>query len=189
MKTTLDPSLEYYTNLSLESKRVITRPVNKNDIEPWSDFFSSEEATEFFLPLDFATNREKSKYWIERQMQRYKESKFGLHAIVEKESKEFIGLCGLLAQDIDGSTQIEVGYSLLKKHWGKGFAPEITRLFINYVFEKKIADSVISIIHVKNLRSQRVAEKNGLKIEKQILWNDLDVYIFRITAADFNKQF
>ena len=62
-------------------------------------------------------------------------------------------------------------------------------MFINYVFEKKIADSVISIIHVKNLRSQRVAEKNGLKIEKQILWNDLDVYIFRITAADFNKQF
>lgn len=189
MKMNRDPSLEYYTNLSLESKRVITRPVNKNDIEPWSDFFSSEEATEFFLPLEFATNKEKSNYWIDRQLQRYKELKFGLHAIEERDSKEFIGLCGLLAQDIDGSTQIEVGYSLLKKHWGKGFAPETTRLFINYAFENKISDSVISIIHVKNLRSQRVAEKNGLKIEKRILWNDLDVFIFRITAADFSKQF
>lgn len=186
---TTDLSLEYYTNLSLESKRVITRPVNRNDIKPWSDFFSSEEATEFFLPLDFSSHEEKANFWIERQLQRYKELKFGLHAIEEKETKEFIGLSGLLAQDIDGSTQIEVGYSLLKKHWGKGFAPETTRLFINYAFENKLTDSVISIIHVKNFRSQRVAEKNGLKIEKQILWNDLDVFIFRITASDFNKQF
>ena len=52
-------------------------------------------------------------------------------------------------------------------------------IYAIYTIENKIAESVISIIDVRNIKSQRVAEKNGLKIEKQTRWQNLDVFIYR----------
>jgi len=75
---------------------------------------------------------------------------------------------------------VEVGYHIFKKYWGQGYAPEAAIAFINYGFENKLAPSVVSIIDVRNIQSQRVAQKNGLKQDKQTKWADLDVFIYRI---------
>ena len=56
----------------------------------------------------------------------------------------------------------------------------IAKLFINFVFENDISEYVISIIHIDNLKSQRVAEKNGLKRVKQLNWMGIEVFIYRI---------
>ncbi|MDQ3072321.1 MAG: GNAT family N-acetyltransferase [Bacteroidota bacterium] len=118
---------------------------------------------------------------ISKQLDRYADQRFGLQAIIDKKSNTFIGQCGLLAQEVDGRSEIEVGYHVFKKYWGQGYAPEAARLFITYAFKNNLADSVISIIDVENIRSQKVAEKNGLKVDKQIKWvNGEDAYIFRI---------
>jgi RimJ/RimL family protein N-acetyltransferase len=44
---------------------------------------------------------------------------------------------------------------------------------------------VISIIDIRNNNSQIVAEKNGLKREKQIKWLEIDVFIYRIENANW----
>jgi RimJ/RimL family protein N-acetyltransferase len=52
-------------------------------------------------------------------------------------------------------------------------------MFKEYGFSTKQSDSIISIIHKDNLRSQNVALKNGMKKEKETEWNGLPIYIFR----------
>ncbi len=178
-----------YYKLNLATIRIQTKPVEKNDELAWAEFFESDEAIEFFPALPFSTNIEKSSFWIEKQLSRYTEKRFGLHAVHHLESGTLMGLCGLLSQDVDGNSEIEVGYHFIKKFWGNGYAPEAARLFITYVFENGITDSVISIIDVRNLRSQRVAEKNGLKKDKQTKWMESDVFIYRIDEESFSKQF
>lgn len=189
MSTNQEMITTNYYDLRLESNRIYTRPVQAEDADVWSEFFDSVEATEYFQPLPYETNEEKAIFWIARQLQRYNDKRFGLQAIIEKETNAFMGLCGLLTQEVDGKSELEVGYHFIKKYWGHGYAPEAARLFISYAFEMKLSDSLISIIDHRNERSQKVAEKNGLKIEKRTTWNELDVYIYRIDTEEFSRQF
>lgn len=163
----------------------MTRFLDPEDILRWVEFFSEKETTEFFPNLEGDTNEEKAKAWIEKQFTRYKENRLGLQALIHKQEKYFIGQCGLLTQEVDGIMETEVSYHLLKRYWGNGYAPEAARMFINFAFANNLADSVISIIDIRNRNSQRVAEKNGLKIDKQTKWRELDVYIYRIRKNEW----
>jgi RimJ/RimL family protein N-acetyltransferase len=165
---------------NLESERLLTRKLTSNDIEIWSDFFKDKDAIEFLPDPGFNSSEERSKHWIEKQLNRYSENLFGLQALIDKKTNEFIGQCGLLKQTVDGKTEIEVGYHIFKKYWGQGYAPEAAKLFIDYAFQNNLTDSVISIINTNNIKSQKVANKNGLLKEKQSIWSGLDIFIYRI---------
>ena len=167
----------------LESERLITRKLVPTDNVVWSAFFDDKEALEFLFleSLGLNSNLEIANHIIEKQITRYTENRFGLQVLINKSTDEFIGLCGLLAQDVDGINEIEVGYHIFKKYWKQGFATEAAKLFIDYAFKNNLTNSIISVIDVDNIKSHRVAEKNGLKIDKLTKWlNDEDVYIYRI---------
>ena len=174
----------YIYNDHLESERLITRFLTSEDMFVWTDFLKDKEAVEFLLTYGIDTLEERAKYWIDKQLNRYKENKFGLQALLDKNSNALIGQCGLIKQEVDGQIEIEVSYHVIKKYWGQGYAPEAARVFIDYAFENNLTDSVISIIDIRNIKSQKVAIKNGLKREKQTRWMDLDVFIYRIMKTD-----
>lgn len=163
---------------NLQSERLSTRFLNKDDVKAWSNFLGNKECIEFF-PGKFKTAQEHAEFWIEKQLTRYKENKYGLQVLLDKKTGKFIGQCGLLLQNVDGKLELEVGYHIMREHWKKGYAIEAAKLFKEYGFKNKQADSIISIIHHQNFRSQNVAIKNGMHKEKQTKWMDLDVFIFR----------
>jgi [ribosomal protein S5]-alanine N-acetyltransferase len=170
---------------NLETERLLTRKLTKGDTAIWADFFNDKEAIEFFPFLSSDSNEEKSRNWIDRQLNRYAENRFGLQALIDKRTNLFVGQCGLLAQEVDGKAETEVGYHIFKKYWGQGFAPEAARLFIDYAFKNNLTNSIISIIDRKNIRSQSVAEKNRLTKEKETTWSTMNVYIYRIDKKNW----
>jgi len=165
---------------NLESDRLQTRFLTAADIEAWSEFFKDKETIKLFRPALLIPGQNHAENWINGQIKRYADKRFGLQALIDKSTHEFIGQCGLLAQEIDGKTEIEVGYHVFKKYWGQGYAPEAARLFIDYAFANNITSSLVSIIDIRNNKSQRVAGKNGLKKDKETTWNGIQVYIYRI---------
>jgi RimJ/RimL family protein N-acetyltransferase len=48
---------------------------------------------------------------------------------------------------------------VVRKYWGQGYAPEAAKLFGDFAFNNNHSDSIISIIDIRNLKSQRVAGK------------------------------
>jgi len=173
-------SADYKYEDHLETKRLFTRFLTSEDIFIWTNFFNDKEAVELFPTFGLNTNEERAKNWIDKSIARYQENRFGLQALIDKQSNDFIGQCGLMEQVVDGETEIEVGYHIFKKYWGRGYAPEASRAFIDYAFRNDLTDSVISIIDTRNIKSQRVADKNGLKKVKQTNWSGIDVFIYRI---------
>src|SRR5688500_15614390 len=115
----MTPGYKYHDHL--QSERLFTRFLTLEDVLPWSDFFKDKEATAFFPDSHLHTNEEKARDWIDRQLKRYHENSFGLQALINKETNEFIGQCGLLEQHIGDKSEIEVGYHILKKFWGQGY--------------------------------------------------------------------
>lgn len=48
----------------------------------------------------------------------------GMNALIDKNTNEFVGQCGLLIQKIDEKDELEIDYSIMPAHRGKGNVTE-----------------------------------------------------------------
>jgi RimJ/RimL family protein N-acetyltransferase len=164
---------------ALGTDRLYFRHLGLEDATVLKEFFASEDAIRFYPDIEVNDSREPER-WITRQINRYKDFGTGLFGIFKKDTDEYVGQCGILVQDVDGQREIEVGYNLLPRFWGNGYATEAAVSCRKYVFDNGLADSVVSIIDIGNVNSQRVAERNGMKRDKQTDFKGLQVYIYRV---------
>ena len=174
----------------IATQRLTTRPLQEADILEWAKFIAAPEAIQF-MPLmkDASTSAEdKARGWIEKQMERYSDGRYGLHALIDKNTGTFIGQCGLLTQIVDDELLLEIGYHIFPKYWRQGYASEAAIGFKKYAFENDLAEEIVSIIHINNIASQAVATKNGMSNTKQTRYNNLDVYIFKIERREWLAQ-
>ncbi len=96
---------------------------------------------------------------------------FGLWAVVHKPELRVIGFCGLTRfDDIEGQVEIEIGYRLARAYWGRGLATEAALAVRDYAFGVLAMRRLVAIIDPLNGPSIRVAEKTGLRYEKEVLF-------------------
>ncbi len=168
---------------NLETDRLKFRKLNLNDIPVWDEFIA-DDASKVFLKID-QTDSEASKKWILNQHRRYNNNLGGLLAIIDKKTNRFLGQAGLLVQEINGINEIEVGYHLLPSARKKGFATEAALALIKYAFENNLSDNIISLIHVDNYNSQKVAARNRLKQLSRTNYHNFPVFIYSISKKEF----
>lgn len=125
--------------------------------------------------------------WIDRNLRRYAEHGFGLYAVVLKETGEMIGDCGIVRQHVEGQPALEVGYHLRRDQWGKGYATEAANACLRYAFTRLGAQKVISLIRPENVPSRRVAERNGMKAEREVIHYDLPHLVYAITREEYGE--
>jgi len=174
----------------IDTKRLTTRKLTIYDTETWLEFMQGEGS------LDFAPyagpSHEESKKWIERQLNRYQEDGYGLMALIQKETGEMVGQCGILIQDVEGRKETEVAYHIIPRFRNQGYATEAATAFKEYIFKMGLSESAISLIHVDNVKSQRVAEKNGMRrdfITKRFGYMmGIPMYVYRITRDEFEAS-
>jgi RimJ/RimL family protein N-acetyltransferase len=116
---------------------------------------------------------------IEQQMGRYP-SGSGLLGMVEKQTGNLIGDCGAVWQQVEVRMELEIGYHVNRNHWNQGFATEAAKAVIGYGFERLGVDHVISMIRPENTQSRRVAEKNGLTLDRMVFWRDYDHCVYKL---------
>ncbi len=159
----------------LETERLLLRELTPDDFDAMFEIFGDAE-TMLYYPQ--AYSRERLEAALQRQFASYAENGYGLWALILKSENRFIGDCGLLNQEVDGALEVEVGYHVNRQYWGQGFAPEAAKACFEYGFHTLGRQRMISMIRPENLPSRRVAEKNGLRIEKEICWRDLQHYVY-----------
>jgi len=172
---------------NLSSPRLHFRRLQKEDAVDLLEFFQDAEATRLFSiyqnsPQAHALAR------IESQQERYEKDGDGLCALVNRETGDFIGQCGLLWQEVDGIRELEVGYHLQPKYWKKGYASEAAKAARDFAFEKSLAESIISIIDIRNENSKKVASRNGMHLDKQTTYKGVAVSIYRITHEEWKAM-
>jgi len=97
---------------------------------------------------------------------------YDLWPVVEKNSSEVIGHCGLLDKEVDGKQEIELNYILSKNVWGKGYATEIASAIMKYAFDEKNLKRLIALIKPENRKSESIAKKIGMSFEKEVIRPD-----------------
>jgi RimJ/RimL family protein N-acetyltransferase len=111
--------------------------------------------------------RQEALAWIAWNQRLYRDHGFGLWLLTLRATGEFVGDCGLTPQQVDGVTELEVGYHLRGALQGRGLATEAAAACRDYARDVLDVDRLIAIIALGNRPSQRVAEKLGLALERQ----------------------
>jgi RimJ/RimL family protein N-acetyltransferase len=144
-----------------QTERLSFRELVPSDNEPLFDLLGDAEAMQFyrqtFSPQDV-------DLWIARNLRRYRIFGYGLWAVLDRNTGELFGDCGLTWHEVGDELLLEVGYHFRRRYWGNGFATEAARASIQWCFDNTAADEVISIIDPQNIASRNVAERNGLEI-------------------------
>jgi RimJ/RimL family protein N-acetyltransferase len=103
---------------------------------------------------------------------------YGHWAVEEKATGRMIGRIGFL--NPEGWPGFEIGWTLARHAWGKGYATEGAKTALEYAFGELNQRHVISVIHPENTASMKVAERLGERLERRTKVFGMDVLIYGI---------
>tara|TARA_B100000780_G_scaffold251597_1_gene198314 strand:+ start:2693 stop:3217 length:525 start_codon:yes stop_codon:yes gene_type:complete len=169
-----------YLLLDQETDRLCFRALVKEDFNSWVPFFEDKEILTYFGIDTNLSQEQLCENWFAKVFYRYKNNLGGMNAIILKETGALVGQCGLLIQTVEGKDRLEVGYSLLPQYRGFGYGTEAAVKCKEFAFENSLAEALMSMVHVDNKASEKVALKNGMQLESVIEYDGMMAKIYTI---------
>ena len=164
-----------------ETERLKFRLLKSEDFDSWINLFKADNVAKYLELNPKLSESKLCKIWFDKVFHRYENDLGGMNALIDKRTNRLVGQSGILIQTFENTERFEVGYSILPEFWNQGFASESAIKCKNYAFENNFANSLISMIHIDNISSEKVALKNGMAFEKKI-----DAFnIFRVDKKDW----
>jgi 3-dehydroquinate dehydratase/shikimate dehydrogenase len=147
--------------LVIKTERLILRPWQQEDLEPFAKLNSDPRVMEYFPSI---LNRQESDNLAKRISDKLEEQGWGLWAVSVADVAEFIGFIGLAEPSFNAhfTPAVEVGWRLAYDFWGKGYATEGAIACLKYGFQKLSLSEVVSFTAVQNMRSRRIMGKIGM---------------------------
>lgn len=137
---------------------------NRLTLIPASDEYKVAICNEFtaevtkFMPFNPVGDIKMTEEFLENARQELIAGKSIHFCILNKETNEFLGVCGL--HDIDTSV-IEIGLWLKEKQQAKGFGTETVRALIEFAEENLNFNYMVYPVDKDNLASRKIPEKFG----------------------------
>ena len=142
----------------LETKRLRLRAFRNEDLDAYAAMCADPEVMRYLgtgvtLSRDDAWRSMASflGHWVLRG--------YGMWALEEKETGTLVGRTGFL--NPEGWPGFELGWTLGRTYWGRGFATEAALVALDFAFRDLDQPRVISLIRPGNTPSIRVAERLG----------------------------
>lgn len=147
----------------IESERLSFRKFTLDDLPQLIEQRSDPDVNRY-LGGTKLQNPEALTKRIRFYMSCYDSHGFGMCAMYWKPSGAMIGSAGL--QPLDGTSEIEIGYSMIKEYWGRGIGTEAARAWMLHGFREHGLERIVAVAHTENWASRHIMEKLGMKYEK-----------------------
>jgi RimJ/RimL family protein N-acetyltransferase len=171
-----------FNPMILETSRLFLRPFLNEDIGRLVELMANRDFMRFSLgPYTLEQTQSVLQKFLSWNQARLP-SQFG---VIFRANNELIGYCGFLHWHLDGADEIEIGYRLHPDYWNRGLASEAAQAVRDHAFRDLNLPKVISLIHPDNVPSRRVAEKNGMKIERETVFRGFPTQVFAITREEW----
>jgi RimJ/RimL family protein N-acetyltransferase len=161
----------------LETERLRLRELTLDDLDGLHAIQSDAEHMRFY-PHPFS--REESRTWIERNLARYEALGYGLWAVEEKATGDFLGNVGPTLQVVDGVGEVELGWSITPARARQGFASEAALACREDCFGRLDQPYVIALIRPENVASRGVAERIDMTVWKRTVHAGLPHLVYRV---------
>ncbi len=144
------------TGPTLETQRLVLRPTQAEDFEPWAAFMADGESARY---LGGAQPRSLSWRGFLSMAGAWQMQGFAMFSVIEKASGRWVGRVGPWVPE--GWPGNEVGWGIVRDATGKGYATEAASTAIDWAFATLGWSDVIHTINVDNLPSKAVAARLG----------------------------
>ena len=157
-------NLKFIGTKTLETERLILRRIKLEDAYvAYDNWCNSDEVDKYVLwekHVSVEVTLEQFSKWIEE----YDDLKTYRWIVELKNSHDLIGTIDVSKRFIKYGS-CEIGYCYSEKYWNKGFATEVLKAVIKFLFEECDADIVNAAFMENNPASGKVMEKSGMRYE------------------------
>ena len=180
---------------TIATRRLIVRNWREGDRQAFFEMNADPKVMRFF---ERTRSRQEADALLDRFVEEIERTGYGFWALELRETGETIGFTGL--RDIDFnepfSPGVEIGWRLLARHWGNGYATEAARACLTHGFEQMDLDEIVSFAVVENWASRRVMERIGMHREPRYDFDHPDVppasplarhAFYRLKSADWRQ--
>jgi RimJ/RimL family protein N-acetyltransferase len=148
------------------TERLIMRPLEMDDVLSLFKLDSDPHVMKYLgnQPL---TDISQVHIYLQNIQNQYVKNGIGRWALIEKESGELMGWSGikLIPEETNGYKNFyDLGYRLRPEYWGKGYATESAKAWIDIAYTTLNIDTLYATAHVENQASQHVLQKVGFTI-------------------------
>ena len=153
-------------SLPVKTERLVIREFTLADLDGVAALFA-DPAVLWWEPAPYS--RTQSQEWLARTLRRYREEGMAELAVVLQADGRIVGDCGPVWREVAGERLPELGWDLRSDEWGKGYATEAARGVLTHVADLGLR-RVYSLITPENGRSQGVARRLGMQVERRVVW-------------------
>lgn len=164
----------------IHTERLVLRGLTADDFEEYAAIVADPEVTRYLAdgqPLD------RTNAWRQLAMilGHWELKGFGLWAVEEKSTGRLLGRIG--CYDPEGWPAFEIGYTLARHAWGKGYASEGAAAALTYARTVLRRAEITSVIKTGNAGSVRVATKLGAVWSETVPFYESTAEIYRYPSA------
>jgi RimJ/RimL family protein N-acetyltransferase len=168
----------------LETARLLLRPFAADDLDRMADLMANKDFMRFSMgPM----TREQTQSFLDKVIGWDREGLPSQFAMILRSSDTLVCYCGFFHHEVDGKMEIEIGYRLQCDFWNRGLTTAAARAVRDHGFRDLKLEYVISLIHPENHASRRVAEKNGMILERETIFRGFPTFVFSITRERWEK--
>lgn len=176
----------------LETERLVLRELEETDVEGMLELDSNADVHTYLgnNPIKTKEQAEENILFIRKQ---YKERGIGRFAVIEKSSNSFMGWSGLKLyqgekEELNGfSNFIDIGYRLIPKYWGKGYASEAAFACLDFGFKQMNYDCIYGAADTKNRSSNKILQKIGLHFVNNFNYKDIKVNWYQLNKSEYER--
>jgi RimJ/RimL family protein N-acetyltransferase len=168
--------------VTLETERLILRMFRESDAKAYADICADPEVMKFLgegKPMNTFEAWRSMAFLVGH----WTLLGYGHFALEEKSSGKLVGRVGFL--NPAGWPGFEIGWTLAREFWGRGYATEGAQRALKYAFEDLDRDHVISLIDPNNTPSIKVAERLGERVERSTELFGREILIYGIDRKDW----
>jgi [ribosomal protein S5]-alanine N-acetyltransferase len=168
----------------LETPRLILRPFAADDLDRMVELMANKDFMRFSMgPM----THEQTQRFVDKVIAWDRDGLPSQFAMIVRSSGALAGYCGFFHQEVDGVNEIEIGYRLQRDFWNRGLTNAAAHAVRGHGFHDLKLERVISLIHPDNQASRRIAEKNGMILERETTFKGFPTFVFTITRTQWMK--
>jgi ribosomal-protein-alanine N-acetyltransferase len=126
-----------------------------------------------------AKTEAESEAALEHKLRHVREHGFGVLAVTDRATGELLGYAGL--QHLEDGPEVEIGYYLGRRAWGRGLATELALRLVDVAFDELRLPRLMAVVRPHNDASKRVLTKAGLRYSKRAHHYGADVELWELT--------
>ena len=165
----------------LETERLVLRPFRESDTDAYAAMCADPEVMKFLSADGAVLSRADAWRQMSMFLGHWELRGYGTWAVEERATGEFVGRIGLHFPE--GWPDRELGWTIARKFWGRGYASEGAFASLRHAFETLGWGHLVSLIHADNTRSIGVAQRLGQRLVGPTEIRGIPVNMYRIDAA------